>query len=201
MGLPGSATLPFPTEVHVCHLCPRLLRPALPRADLCRDPAAPAAPQPRQPWACGQPSNKGDSGDVPVPSSQGRGHTALGNGSAYIPEGWVWLPFPGAGSLGRVMLPLSLGRGHWGQSLCLGKGARAKPLCRCCSHSAHPVPDAAAVRGPVPGPAFPEGPTPTLGPLGGLSRGPAHGLPSPGQRELPDPSESSPDPCDPHSPR
>lgn len=128
------------------------------------------------------------------------GHTAFGNGSVYVPEGWVWLPFPGAGSLGGVMLPLSPGRGHWGQSLCLGKGARAKPFLLI-SLCPSPVPDAAAVRGPVPGPALPEGPTPTLGPLGGLSRGPAHGHPSPAQRDLPDPPEPGPDPCGPHGPR
>ncbi|XP_074703467.1 AP-4 complex accessory subunit tepsin isoform X3 [Strix aluco] len=45
-------------EVHVRHLLPHVLRPALPGPDLCRHTAAPAAAQPRQPRPCRQPSNQ-----------------------------------------------------------------------------------------------------------------------------------------------
>lgn len=118
----------LPAEIHVRHLLPHVLRPALPGPDLRHDSAAAAAAQPRQPRSRRQPSNKGDSREVPVSSTHGRGLsgtglTVLGDTHllGMVPcvsrRGGNCPPLPGAGSLGGVMLPpqepgLSPERGH-----------------------------------------------------------------------------------------
>lgn len=75
----GEAALPsveillssrLPTAVHERHFIPHVLRPAGSGPDLCRDTTATAAAQPRQPQPCGQPSNQGDSRDIPMTPPQ-----------------------------------------------------------------------------------------------------------------------------------
>lgn len=69
---------------------------------------------------------------VPGVGAPGTGLTARGDtqllGMA-LSQSMALAAFPRSRNLAEVMLPGSPGRGQWGQSLCLGEGARARSLC------------------------------------------------------------------------